>query len=185
MNHNLFFSALVVLLMVANLEAEWITHPACMFRVKWLPDVRSKRKPSRPCPGQFTRAARQPPRSLQAFHLTDFLYCFRGVLAFSCSHLVAAHGKKLTRLFQLVSAGFRHGNILRLWKSLYLWPKGSLCLFYCEVPCIPQMLLTMEFKVLQQLKKIFSSDVCLSSPSHTWSHSSCSAAALGGFSRMT
>lgn len=34
MNHNLFFSALVVLLMVANLEAKWITYPACMLRVK-------------------------------------------------------------------------------------------------------------------------------------------------------
>lgn len=161
-------------------------HLSCLYaQGEMTPRCEIKRKPSSPCPGQVTRAAHQPPRPLQAFHLTDFLYCFHDVLASSCSHLVAAHGKKLMGLFQLASAGFRHGNILRLWKSLYLWLKRSLCLFYCEVPCIPQMFLTVEFKVLQQLKKIFSGDICLSSPSHTWSHSSCSAGALGGFSRMT
>lgn len=153
MNHNLFFSALVVLLMVANLGAKWITYPACMLRVKWLPDVRSKRKPSSPCPGQVTRAARQPPRPRQGFRLTDFLYCFHDVLAFSCSHLVAARGKKLTGLFQLASVGFRHGNILRLWKSLYLWPRGSLCLFIVKFLAFFKCFWQWSSKYFSNLKK--------------------------------
>jgi len=72
MNLNLLFSALMVLLMMLNLEAEWIMYLACTVRVKLIPDVRSKRNPPSPCPGQVTRAGSQPPQLLQV--LTYFFY---------------------------------------------------------------------------------------------------------------
>lgn len=97
--------------------------------------------PSSPCPDQVTRAASHPARLLQAFHLTLCFYSLGDVLAFSCFLPAATHAKKkLMGLFRLVSAGFRHGNVLRLWKSLCLWPKGLPLVLCYEVPCIPQIL---------------------------------------------
>lgn len=126
--------------------------------------------PSSPCPDQVTRAASHPARLLQAFHLTLFFYSLGDVLAFSCFLPAATHAKKSLWGFS--------GLFLQVLDMGMFWGYGKVCA--CDqkgfLLCfVTKFLAFLKFfrqrgsKYFSNLKKIIFGDICISSPSHTWS----------------